>query len=182
MELYKDEVREVGEKLGLPHHLVWRHPFPGPGLGVRLLCHSGGDAAEGMDLDKACAQITAIKEMAPAGTNVSIPYMKSVGVQGDARTYKNFAILGGSYGRDWVALDKLATNIINSQDMVNRVTISLLYGGNETAEEPAYDVPKTKSTVTKDRLDLLRLADSIVDKELRQAKLIEEIWQCPVAM
>ena len=52
-DLYKVEVRELGEKLGIPHDLVWRHPFPGPGLGVRLLCSTGDESRDGFDRDRA---------------------------------------------------------------------------------------------------------------------------------
>ena len=52
-DLYKVEVRELGEKLGIPHDLVWRHPFPGPGLGVRLLCSAGEAPGDGPGRDRA---------------------------------------------------------------------------------------------------------------------------------
>lgn len=168
-------------RLGLPPHLIWRHPFPGPGLGVRLLCHPGGDAVAGIDLAERATQISNIEKLAGEGVNVTIPFLKSVGVQGDARTYRNFAILGGAYTREWPDIDALATKIINSQGLVNRVTISLC--NNESGStQPAYAVPKGKSTCTKDRFDLLRVADNIVTEELRRNDLIRSIWQCPVAM
>ena len=52
-ELYKVEVRELGERIGIPHEFVWRHPFPGPGLGVRLLCSTGIEDRDGFDRDRA---------------------------------------------------------------------------------------------------------------------------------
>jgi GMP synthase (glutamine-hydrolysing) len=180
-DLYKDEVREVGEKLGLPSHLVWRHPFPGPGLGVRLLCHPGGDAAADMDMDALAAQIEAMRALAGEGVTVTVPLLKSVGVQGDSRTYKNFAILGGSYPRDWPHLDALATKIINTQTMVNRVTVSLCF--NEAGcEQPSYTVPTEAATCTAERFARLRAADHIVHQELLAANLMSSVWQCPVAM
>eukprot|EP01047_Picozoa_sp_COSAG01_P005453 COSAG01_NODE_186_length_22652_cov_7.562630_8_plen_212_part_00 len=82
-ELYKDEVRAVGEKLGLPKFLVWRHPFPGPGLGVRLLCHPG-TVDEDVDASALRESEAGIAAMADSLT-VSIPHLKSVGVQGDSK-------------------------------------------------------------------------------------------------
>ena len=55
-ELYKVEVRELGEQLGIPHDMIWRHPFPGPGLGVRLLCSTGVEDREGFGDDRAAAR------------------------------------------------------------------------------------------------------------------------------
>ena len=181
-DLYKDEVRAVGEKLGLPGFMVWRHPFPGPGLGVRLLCHPGGAVADDtIDLAALAENETAIKGMIGEGATAKIPLMKSVGVQGDSRTYKHFAIIGGAYPKDWLALDELATKIINTQGCVNRVTASLCF--NEAGcDAPAYDVHTKAATCTRDRFETLREADAVVHQELAAADLMASVWQCPVAM
>lgn len=181
-DLYKDEVRAVGEKLGLPKFLVWRHPFPGPGLGVRLLCHPGGSAEdETIDLAALQGNEAAIREMVSDGATAKIPLLKSVGVQGDSRTYKHFAILGGAYPKDWLALDKLATKIINTQSCVNRVTASLCYN-DAGATAPGYVVHAKPATCTRNRFETLREADAIVHQELAAAELMSTVWQCPVAM
>ena len=88
-DLYKDEVRALGEELGIPHNLVWRHPFPGPGLGVRLLCSEGkltSDMVKFEDVKDTAGQSLAdyLKANNIAGRLLPI---KSVGVQGDGRTY-----------------------------------------------------------------------------------------------
>ena len=181
-DLYKDEVRAVGEKLGLPKFLVWRHPFPGPGLGVRLLCHSGaGSEEEPVDTAALAGNEAAIKEMIAPEATVAIPHLKSVGVQGDSRTYRHFAILGGAYEQDWRKLDSLATNIINTQSCVNRVTASLCFN-TAGCDTPSYTVHSAPSTCTRDRFDRLRDADHIVHQELASAELMASVWQCPVAM
>jgi len=91
-DLFKDEVREVGTELGLPEELVWRHPFPGPGLGVRVV---GEITAERCDILRE-ADAIAIEEIRRAGLYrdiwqafmVLLP-VQSVGVMGDSRTYEN---------------------------------------------------------------------------------------------
>ncbi|NJP04044.1 glutamine-hydrolyzing GMP synthase, partial [Candidatus Gracilibacteria bacterium] len=85
-ELYKDEVRQLGELLGLPHDLVWRHPFPGPGLGVRILC---SDTEINEPVVEKVDPFTLQTKKKPF---VVLP-IKSVGVQGDFRTYKHPAVL-----------------------------------------------------------------------------------------
>ena len=89
-KLFKDEVRELGEKLGIPHDLVWRQPFPGPGLGIRVL----GEVTE--DKLKIVRDSDAIlrDEIKKAGLQEDVwqyftvlPGIKSVGVMGDGRTY-----------------------------------------------------------------------------------------------
>ena len=89
-DLFKDEVRQVGEKLGIPHELVWRQPFPGPGLAVRVI---GEITKEKLDLLREADAIFR-EEIANAGlekmTNqyfAVLTDLRSVGVMGDARTY-----------------------------------------------------------------------------------------------
>ena len=88
--LFKDEVRRVGEELGLPERLVWRQPFPGPGLAIRII---GEVTAERLDILRA-ADAVLQEEIRRAGlyrdlwqSFAVLPAIKSVGVQGDERTY-----------------------------------------------------------------------------------------------
>ena len=74
VEFYKDEVRVLGEQLGLPHEVVWRHPFPGPGLAVRCLC---ADAR----------RRRRPRHVLPSGVRGWIVPVRTVGVQGDERSY-----------------------------------------------------------------------------------------------
>ncbi len=164
-ELYKDEVRALGEELGLPHELVWRHPFPGPGLGVRILCATKPDALTVDDVG--------IKRW--GGTWAVLP-VKSVGVQGDGRTYRHALAL---FGQDPCVLTeqlwRLATEIPNRRREFNRVLLC-------TSATEARPFVFSSGAITKERADLLREADAIVTEEMRRADLYEHIWQFPVVL
>jgi len=168
-QLYKDEVREVGERLGLPHNLVWRHPFPGPGIAVRVLCDTGGVSSE--DFDRLCGQVA--EKALPAGYNSMILPVRSVGVQGDCRTYAHPAALAGPL--DWERLDRLSTDITNGISGVNRVV--LVIGGG-----PLKPLASRAATLTRERLDLLREADHLAMQVLRERGMYEEIFQMPVVL
>jgi len=136
--LFKDEVRAVGEELGLPGEIVWRHPFPGPGLAIRILGEITPDRLEA--LQEADAII--IEEIMAAGLyrrlfqcfGVLAP-MKSVGVMGDQRTYGNAIILRAvtsddAMTADWAhlpyeVLSRISTRIINEVPGVNRVVYDI---------------------------------------------------------
>ena len=141
-ELFKDEVRELGVALGLPHDMVYRHPFPGPGLGVRIL---GEVKKESADLLRRADAIF-IEELrntvdAASGKTwyqltsqafaVFLP-IKSVGVMGDGRTYENVVALRAVQTSDFMTADsaelpyallkKVSSRIINEVRGINRVT------------------------------------------------------------
>jgi GMP synthase (glutamine-hydrolysing) len=141
-ELFKDEVRELGVALGLPHDMVYRHPFPGPGLGVRIL---GEVKQEYADLLRRADAIF-IEELrnfkdADSGKNwyeltsqaftVFLP-VKSVGVMGDGRTYEYVVALRAVQTSDFMTADwaelpyallkKVSGRIINEVRGINRVT------------------------------------------------------------
>ncbi|MFH1443801.1 MAG: glutamine-hydrolyzing GMP synthase [Candidatus Peregrinibacteria bacterium] len=164
-ELYKDEVRALGEELGLAHELVWRHPFPGPGLGVRILCANKPDALTVDDVG--------IKRW--AGSWAVLP-VKSVGVQGDGRTYRHALAL---FAKEPCALTeqlwRFATEIPNRRREFNRV----LFCTSSTEPRSFIFSP---GAITKERADLLREADAIVTEEMHRADLYEAIWQFPVVL
>lgn len=164
-ELYKDEVRALGEELGLPHELVWRHPFPGPGLGVRILCATKPDTFQVDDVG--------IKRW--GGTWAVLP-VKSVGVQGDGRTYRHALALFGKDPCDLTEqLWRLATEIPNRRREFNRVLLC-------TSSAEAKPFVFSPGAITKERADLLREADAIVTEEMRRSDLYERIWQFPVVL
>jgi GMP synthase (glutamine-hydrolysing) len=133
-DLFKDEVRELGVALGLPHEMVYRHPFPGPGLGVRIL---GEVKAEFADLLRRADAIF-IEELRAAGwyDKVSQAFavflpVKSVGVMGDGRTYDHVVALRAVETSDFMTADwaelpysllkKVSSRIINEVRGINRV-------------------------------------------------------------
>ncbi|MBL4937193.1 glutamine-hydrolyzing GMP synthase [Clostridium sp. YIM B02515] len=133
-ELFKDEVRKVGEELGIPHNLVWRQPFPGPGLAIRVL----GEVTE--DKLSIVREADAIfrEEIALNGLENKIwqyfaclPNIQSVGVMGDERTYCHTIALravtsSDGMTSDWAhipyeVLDKVSRRIVNEVKGVNRI-------------------------------------------------------------
>jgi GMP synthase (glutamine-hydrolysing) len=138
-KLFKDEVRKVGEELGLPHDLVWRQPFPGPGLGIRIV---GEVTEERLELLRE-ADAIAREELTAAGLDreiwqcpvVLLADVRSVGVQGDGRTYGHPIVLRpvsseDAMTADWTRLPyevlaRISTRITNEVREVNRVVLDV---------------------------------------------------------
>jgi GMP synthase (glutamine-hydrolysing) len=137
-ELFKDEVRQLGTELGLPRHMLWRQPFPGPGLAVRCL---GELTRTRLDVLRNADAIIE-EEVVSAGLYESIWQsfgvllpVKSVGVMGDERTYEEALAIRAVYSRDgmtadWVPLPydllaRMSTRIVNEVRGVNRVVYDI---------------------------------------------------------
>ena len=168
-QLYKDEVRDVGERLGLPHDLVWRHPFPGPGIGVRVLCGDGGESTTDFPI---ISEAVSAKASPNSYGSVVVP-VRSVGVQGDSRTYAHPAAVEGKL--DWEGLDLLSTDITNEVEGINRVIYKI--GGGELLP-----LASQAATMTRERLELLRDADHEAMEVLRKNGLYEKVFQMPVVL
>lgn len=175
-QLYKDEVRDLGEKLGLPHELVWRHPFPGPGLGVRILCVGASEASENLnfsDLDQKITQFIHT-ELGQSDIEAVVLPVKSVGVQGDGRTYRHPVALFTNL-RDWDLLEKISTAITNQFSEVNRVTLALVGERDSFKVHEAY--------LDQNRVELLQNVDDLVSKSLNELeKDADHVWQFPVVL
>jgi GMP synthase (glutamine-hydrolysing) len=136
--LFKDEVRRVGEELGMPERMVWRQPFPGPGLAIRII---GEVTAERLEILRAADSILQ-EEIRRAGlyrdlwqSFAVLPAIRSVGVQGDERTYAYPIVLRAvtsedAMTADWARLpydllETISSRIINEIPGVNRVALDL---------------------------------------------------------
>jgi GMP synthase (glutamine-hydrolysing) len=136
--LFKDEVRRVGEELGLPERMVWRHPFPGPGLAIRII----GDATEERLALLREADAILLEEVRRAGLYrelwqcfAVLPAIRSVGVQGDERTYAYPIVIRAvtsedAMTADWARLpydllETISGRIINELPGVNRVALDV---------------------------------------------------------
>jgi GMP synthase (glutamine-hydrolysing) len=136
--LFKDEVRAVGEELGLPHDIVWRQPFPGPGLAVRIV---GEVTIERASILRAADAIV-IEEIRKAGlyrdlwqSFAVLPAVRTVGVMGDGRTYAYPVVIRAvtsddAMTADWARLpydllERLSSRIINEVEGVNRVALDI---------------------------------------------------------
>jgi GMP synthase (glutamine-hydrolysing) len=136
--LFKDEVRKLGEVLGLPAHIVWRHPFPGPGLAVRVL---GAITRDKLDLLRECDEIVLEEIIANnlyRATDqvfaVLLP-VQSVGVMGDCRTYESVVAVRAVETQDFMTADwaripydvlaVISNRIINEVRGVNRVVYDI---------------------------------------------------------
>ena len=138
-ELFKDEVRNVGAELGLPDQIIWRQPFPGPGLGIRII---GEVTRERLQILRT-ADLIAREELKAAGLDrdiwqcpvILLADVRSVGVQGDGRTYGHPIVLRpvsseDAMTADWSripyeVLEKISTRITNEVREVNRVVLDV---------------------------------------------------------
>jgi GMP synthase (glutamine-hydrolysing) len=168
-ELYKVEVRELGEQLGIPREMIWRHPFPGPGLGVRLLCSGGVEDREGFgEIEPRVADLAGRYGLA----TLVLP-IRSVGVKADLRSYEHPVLVGGDVG--WDRLVEAAGMIWKQVQGLNRCIWNLGPSMPRSARPLA-------AGMTRQRLDLLREADAIVMDGLRRHGLYDRIWQCPTVL
>lgn len=172
-DLYKDEVRSLGEELGIPHELVWRHPFPGPGLGVRLLCSDGKLAQDMVKFNDVCESNGESLEAYLKKNNIQgflLP-IKSVGVQGDGRTYAQPFLI--TTNLTWKECEHFSTDIANRFKAINRVVYQI---GSVSNSAPTL----ISQYATRENFDTLRKFDNICTEFLRQNNLYEQIWQMPV--
>ncbi len=169
-QLYKDEVRQVGEMLGLNEKMVWRHPFPGPGLAVRCLVGESADLVPNQEsVENEINSLVGSK-----GMSGKVLPIKSVGVQGDARTYRHPLVLMGD-AMDWNELDKTATDLANRFADINRVMLSVSHDNWEEANF-------TAGYMDRDRIEVLQKADKIVNDFLWEKNIYREMWQFPTVL
>jgi len=148
---YKDEVREVGEELGIPGEFLHRHPFPGPGLGIRCLC-AGAEAP-----------------VASTEDGYLLP-VKSVGVQGDSRSYRGVLAIADFLSEQYVA------DLVNRRGDINRVVARVW------SRVPMLEMRGTRGWLTGERLERLRRVDTIVRRMSDESGFEKKVWQFPVVL
>jgi len=167
-DFYKDEVRSIGREIGLPETIVAKNPFPGPGLAVRCLCSTEEFHAQTPN---------AVRDVARGfGLNAwGIP-IRTVGVQGDHRSYSNLVILTGE--ADLPVYSEASRKITREVRGTNRITFLVSLASSEAVGNAKVQ----RKFITKDRLELLREADAISHKMLENEGLASDVWQFPVVL
>ena len=159
---HKDEVRKVARMLGLEESIASRQPFPGPGLAIRLLCHDKSE--EVVITQEEVEKINEIVE--PKGEKAQIIPIKSVGVQGDARSYRNLGILyGNGMDFDWDNVTTVAKQITDSINTINRIGY-ILNVKNVNQKIECFNMK-----INDECVDLLRELDKIVTSNLEESKV-----------
>ncbi len=158
---HKDEVRKVARKLGLEESIASRQPFPGPGLAIRLLCHD-----KSQEVVISSEDVEAIKNILSNTTDDGqILPIKSVGVQGDARSYRNLAVISGNgLDLDWNLVTNKAKEITDKILTINRVAY-ILNTNKVDGEIKCFDMK-----IEDECVDLLREIDKIVTTNLETSK------------
>lgn len=199
-DLYKDEVRAIGKKLGLPDELVMRHPFPGPGLSINVLCNDGNSWTEKDENELYLAKnelnntkLNMFCENCSANLKRTVLPVRSVGVQGDFRTYRFPALLdfGEAKEKEWPLgteaakmgirhfpgkrekIEECSSTITNSAKYINRTIIKLYQNPNVKDE----DLKLQEGYCTRTRLNQLREVDNIVLTELHKTGWYNKIFQ-----
>lgn len=186
-DLYKDEVRAIGKKLGLPDELVMRHPFPGPGLSINVLCNDGKpDAKDAEELPLAQKELDEIKldmfcPKCTASLKRSVLPVRSVGVQGDFRTYRFPALLTFREEGDGFyhfpdkreKIEECSSTITNAAKYINRTCIKLFQRPGITDDA----LKIQEGYCDRRRLDQLREVDNIVLTELHKSGWYDKIFQ-----
>ena len=154
---HKDEVRQVARMLGLDESIASRQPFPGPGLGVRILCTDGGNHP---DLEKS-TKLESYRVESSSKREMALAPVQSVGVQGDHRSYRSLAILADNgLDIDWNSVRDDAREIPNHLDFINRVAYLI------NRKSIGGDLVSVRSRICHETSDLLREVDDIVTSEL----------------
>lgn len=176
-EYHKDEVRELGIALGLPEHLVWRQPFPGPGLAIRILCADEPYVTD--DFDTVAQNLRSVcADCSPLPVSPILLPVRTVGVQGDGRSYAYLAALTlpSDPSGSWEGLLQLAKQIPGKVHQVNRVVFML--------GAAVSDCPKaiTPTRLTPEPIEQLRKADHVVNQVLAKYDLLRSLSQVPVTL
>lgn len=174
-DYHKDEVRVLGKQLGLADELVWRQPFPGPGLAIRILCADQPFQTE--DFAELQTQLTTL--VTDSSFNAHLLPVRTVGVQGDGRTFSYLCGLSSKTSQtqpNWVELQDLARMIPKKLHQVNRVVYVF---GEPITEQPTQITP---TLLTPDVIDQLRVADEVVNQVLLKFDLIRTLSQVPVTL
>lgn len=173
-DLYKDEVRLIGKKLGLPEELVMRHPFPGAGLSVNVICSNdvltSQEERELKKLNQKIQEINLSEFFKNETSEIKTLPIKTIGIKGNFRTQKFCAILKVDSQKipDWEILENTSTYITDSVEDVNRIIYCIYEKENCVLQE---------QFCTKKRLDQTREIDEIVINELKENNWYSKIFQ-----